>query len=367
MECSSNLLRRKGKVVFILGATGAGKSKLSINLATRFNGEVINSDKMQIYNGLDVITNKVTEAECADVPHHLLGGVHPDADFTATDFRREAMLAVESILSRGCLPIIAGGSNSYVEVLVDGEDGEFRHLYDCCFVWVDVDLQVLHDFVSARVDKMVQQGLVEEARGVFDPDGDYSKGVRRSIGVPEMDRYFRAEGKVEEEELSRLFVEAIEEIKVNTCKLTCCQLQKIHRFCSMDRWEVHRVDATRFFLNKRDGLEEEEEVWEKVVGIPSTMIVGEFLNRKSNNFISGIIEKNELEEEVEEKKVNDHLEEQKDGKGEADCNDIANVALAAAATATATATATPTATATATVNFSSSNGRATVTAVGATV
>ncbi|XWS69443.1 hypothetical protein CRYUN_Cryun04dG0179500 [Craigia yunnanensis] len=65
-----------------MGATSTGKSKLSIDLATRFNGEVNNSDKIQVYKGLDIITNKVTVEESRGVPHHLLGMVDdPEADF----------------------------------------------------------------------------------------------------------------------------------------------------------------------------------------------------------------------------------------------------------------------------------------------
>ncbi|OAY71694.1 Adenylate isopentenyltransferase 5, chloroplastic [Ananas comosus] len=284
MDAENSLLppHRKDKVVFVLGATATGKSKLAIALAIHFDGEVVNSDKMQVYSGLDVITNKVTQAEAADIPHHLLGGVHPDADFTAADFRREAALAVASIVARGRLPIVAGGSNSYIEALVDGEAGEFRRHYDCCYLWVDVDLPVLHKFAAARVDKMVQQGLIDEARSVFNPNnGDYTRGVRRSIGVPELDRYFRveAEAAADEETLERLRAAAIDEIKVNTCKLTVCQLLKIHRFCRLEGWDVSRIDATEFFLKRGAASEEEEEVWEKIVGIPSTNIVRAFLER----------------------------------------------------------------------------------------
>jgi adenylate isopentenyltransferase (cytokinin synthase) len=117
-------LRAKGrntnKVVVVMGATGTRKSKLAINLARRLGGEVVNSDKMQVYDGLDVVTNKVTKEECMGVPHHLINGVHPDADFTASDFCAHATRAVDLITERGLLPIIAGGSNSYIEELVDG-------------------------------------------------------------------------------------------------------------------------------------------------------------------------------------------------------------------------------------------------------
>ncbi|CAL9748611.1 unnamed protein product [Musa acuminata subsp. burmannicoides] len=271
----------KDKVVFILGTTGSGKSKLAIALAKSFRGEVVNSDKMQVYDGLGVITNKVTEEESGGVPHHLLGVVHPEADFTASDFRREATRAVESIIGRGGLPIVAGGSNSYIEELVEGAGGEFRSRYDCCFLWVDVELPVLHEFVSSRVDKMVEQGLVKEARAAFRPDGDYSRGIWRSIGVSEMDGYFRSEDSAGNGQVkARMLEAAVDAIKANTCRLACCQLQKIRRFCAMG-WDVHRIDATEFF--QRRGRGSEEELWEEVVGEPGAAITRSFLASKNQN------------------------------------------------------------------------------------
>ncbi|URD85208.1 Adenylate isopentenyltransferase 5, chloroplastic [Musa troglodytarum] len=254
----------KDKVVFVMGATGTGKSRLAVDVAIHFGGEIVNSDKMQVYDGLNVVTNKVTDEERMGVPHHLLGGLPPDADFSASDFRRAATLQVESIARRGRLPIVAGGSNSYIEELIEGAGREFRRRYECCFLWVDVQLPVLHKFVAERVDRMVERGLVEEVRGLFDPDvADYSRGVRRAIGVPEMDRYLRAEAaEADEATKARLLEAAIDEIKANTCKLTCCQLQKIHRLCTL-------VDATDVF--RRAG-KEVDEAWASLVAGPSVEI-----------------------------------------------------------------------------------------------
>ncbi|XP_077218520.1 adenylate isopentenyltransferase 3, chloroplastic-like [Tasmannia lanceolata] len=264
--------RRKDKVVFVMGATGTGKSRLSIDLATRFHAEIINSDKMQVYKGLDVVTNKVTEDEQRSVPHHLLGVIEPNAEFSALDFRQVAALAVESILRRDKLPIIAGGSNSYIEALVNDEEFQFKDKYDCCFLWVDVSLPVLHSFVSDRVDQMVQAGLVEEVRNMFEPDADYTRGVRRAIGVPELDRYFRLETTVDEPTRARLLAEGIDEIKANTCKLACCQLEKIHRLG--DVWEINRLDATHVFHERG---KEALEAYEKLVVGPGAEIVQKFL------------------------------------------------------------------------------------------
>ncbi|KAE8694855.1 Adenylate isopentenyltransferase 3 [Hibiscus syriacus] len=202
------IFRRKDKVVFVMGATGTGKSRLAIDLATRFPAEIVNSDKMQVYKGLDILTNKVTEDECRGVPHHLLGIVDPNTDFTSMDFQHHASLAVESMHAEGRLPIVAGGSNSYIETLVNN-DPEFQLRCECCFLWVDVSLPVLHSFVSERVDKMVETGLVDEAAQMFDPMADYSRGIRRAIGVPELDQYFRGGSTVDAEARARMLDTAI--------------------------------------------------------------------------------------------------------------------------------------------------------------
>ncbi|KAJ0976094.1 hypothetical protein J5N97_018059 [Dioscorea zingiberensis] len=264
---------KKNKVVFVMGASGTGKSRLGMDLALRFHGEVVNSDKMQVYDGLDVVTNKVSTEERAAVPHHLIGGVHPDADFTAADFRRAAILAIDGILSRGRVPIVAGGSNSFIEELVDGENQAFRAKYECCFLWVDVDLTLLHEFVKDRVDRMVEMGMVDEVRAVLVPDADSAdcnRGIRRSIGVPEMKEYFIAESSgADSETLARKLSQAIEDVKVHTCTLTCGQVFKIRRLKLECGWDIHRVDASKVF----DGSSS----WEETVVNPSVELVHSFI------------------------------------------------------------------------------------------
>nr|ASM47258.1 adenylate isopentenyltransferase 4 [Trema levigatum] len=213
--------REKDKVVIVMGATATGKSRLSIDLATQFPAEFISPDKMQVYKGLDIVTNKITKEEQRGVPHHLLGKLNPSADFTAPNFRDMSSLAIDTILGHDRLPIIVGGSNSFIEHLVDDYDHcSFRSKVDCCFLWVDV---------SKRVDEMVRNGMVDEVRKMFDPNADYGRGIRRAIGFPEFDNYFRNEPFVDPKTRSRLLQEAINEIKDNTCKLPCRQLGKIHR------------------------------------------------------------------------------------------------------------------------------------------
>ncbi|KAL6505119.1 hypothetical protein OROGR_024936 [Orobanche gracilis] len=261
----------KKKVVVVMGATGTGKSRLSVDLATRFAAEIINSDKMQAYRGLDITTNKITDEEKRGVPHHLLGVVDPESDFSAANFRAVALASLKSILDRDRLPIIAGGSSSFVEALADAD---FRSRYECCFLWVDVAMPVLDSFVSDRVDRMVERGMVDEVRVFYHPNADYSKGIRRAIGVPEFDKFFRAISSRDAGETRTCVLnEAIDLIKMNTSRLARRQLEKIHRLRNAGR-RMHRLDATDVF--GKHGTEEEE-AWDNTIAGPGAAIVSRFL------------------------------------------------------------------------------------------
>lgn len=272
------MMSKKPKVIFIMGATGTGKSKLSVDIATRFPAEIINSDKIQCYKGLDIVTNKLHESERGGIPHHLLGFIsNPDAEFTAEDFCCHANKSISIITGRGRTPIVVGGSISYLEALVDTD---FRAKYSLCFIWLDVELLVLFDYVNERVDQMVEAGLVEEIREYFEPGLDYSRGIRRAIGVPEMDKYFLSEmqqlkdgNNLDKEVFLR---PAIQETKLNTQMLVLRQVEKIRRLRDELGWELHRIDPTTVFKRRR-AAEDKAAAWNEVVLTPCLKIVGEFL------------------------------------------------------------------------------------------
>lgn len=117
-------------LVVILGATGTGKSKLAIELGQRLQGEIISADSMQVYHGLDIITNKVTVEEHAQCRHHMIGFVDPlVSSYTVVDFRNKALALIEDMHNRNKLPIVVGGTNYYIEsllwrVLLDTGDNE---------------------------------------------------------------------------------------------------------------------------------------------------------------------------------------------------------------------------------------------------
>ncbi|XP_042452099.1 tRNA dimethylallyltransferase 2-like [Zingiber officinale] len=112
-------VKSKNKVVVVMGATGAGKSRLAIDLASHLSGvEIVNADSMQVYRGLDVLTNKVPVPERNGVPHHLLGCIDPSVGFTSRDFRDLAIPIIDDVLLREGLPVVVGGTNYYIQALV---------------------------------------------------------------------------------------------------------------------------------------------------------------------------------------------------------------------------------------------------------
>jgi tRNA dimethylallyltransferase len=97
-----------------------GKSEISIKIAKNFAGEIINCDSMQVYKGFDIGTDKIPPEKREGIPHHLIDVVDPSAQFTAAEFVSMALEATESILRRGKLPIIVGGTGLYLKTLLDG-------------------------------------------------------------------------------------------------------------------------------------------------------------------------------------------------------------------------------------------------------
>ncbi|KAM4795551.1 tRNA dimethylallyltransferase [Rhinophrynus dorsalis] len=106
-------------LVVVLGATGTGKSKLALQLGRTLGGEIISADSMQVYKGLDIITNKVSTEEQQLCKHHMISFVDPlVTNFTVVDFRNKAIAHIEDILSRSKIPIVVGGTNYYIESLL---------------------------------------------------------------------------------------------------------------------------------------------------------------------------------------------------------------------------------------------------------
>ena len=106
------------KIICIVGPTGVGKTKLSIELAKRFDGEIINADSTQVYKNLDIATAKITEEEKENIPHHLFDIKDITEDYTVFDYQKDARRCIDDILKRKKTPIIVGGTGLYIKALL---------------------------------------------------------------------------------------------------------------------------------------------------------------------------------------------------------------------------------------------------------
>lgn len=116
------------KIIAVVGPTASGKTNLGIELAKKFNGEIINADSRQVYCGMNIATAKeMAEDErggyfVQGIPHHLIDIVNPDEEFTLAHYKKIAFETIDEILSRGKLPIVVGGTGLYVRAIVDNPD-----------------------------------------------------------------------------------------------------------------------------------------------------------------------------------------------------------------------------------------------------
>lgn len=110
------------KIVVVTGPTATGKTKLAVALAKDFDGEIVSADSMQLYRRMDIGTAKVTPNEAQGVPHHMIDVAEPDENFSVARYVHDAGRCVDDILSRGKLPILAGGTNLYIDSLISGRD-----------------------------------------------------------------------------------------------------------------------------------------------------------------------------------------------------------------------------------------------------
>ncbi len=107
--------KTKISIVSVVGATASGKTSLGIEIAKRFNGEVVSCDSMQIYKTLDIATAKPTALEMLDVPHHMINIINPEEEFSVERFCTMAHSVIENIYSRGKLPVLVGGTGLYID------------------------------------------------------------------------------------------------------------------------------------------------------------------------------------------------------------------------------------------------------------
>ena len=163
----------KPKVIAIVGPTASGKTSLSIKLARKFNGEVISADSRQVYRGMDLGTGKATPAEMQDIPHHLLDVADPMDIYTGVDFKRDAAIALNRITQRTRLPIIAGGTFFYLELL--------RGNMQAAPVQPDLEFrQTLEPYSNSQLLDMLREKDAHRADNV---DPDNRRRLERSLEI----------------------------------------------------------------------------------------------------------------------------------------------------------------------------------------
>ncbi|CAN6299562.1 unnamed protein product [Urochloa humidicola] len=274
------------KPVVIMGATGTGKTKLSIDVCKKIGGEVVNADKMQVYDGLDITTNKIRLDDQCGIPHHLIGAISEiNDDFSVPFFRSVATTTAESIVRRGNIPVLVGGSNSLIHgFLADDLDASLVNpfaivsyqptlRFKSCLLWIQCHELVLKEYLSRRVDNMIEAGLLKELKEYYDHMSihDFARhtGLARAIGVSELREYFAGRKRLSD---------SINEMKANTQAVAEVQTAKIRHIADAWGWPVYSFDATEtIHAHLMESNHTAKQIsWERDVRDPAIATVNEF-------------------------------------------------------------------------------------------
>lgn len=281
-------MSKKIKLLAVVGPTAVGKTALGIELAKQFNGEIISGDSQQVYRQLDIGTAKATPEEQAEAVHHLIDVRNVDETYSVYDFVQEASAAISEIVSRGKLPIIVGGTGLYLQSLLEGyhlggqvdqekiltyrkeldllsDDELFEKIaeqkieipqinrrrairalelakfgkdlenketdYDAYLIGLNDDRQVLYDRINHRVDLMVENGVLDEAKWLYDNYREVQ--AARAIGYKELFPYFSGEESLEN---------CVEKLKQNTRRFAKRQLTWFRNRMAVQFYNVSETD-----------------------------------------------------------------------------------------------------------------------------
>lgn len=148
----------KPKVIVIEGPTASGKTALSIELAKKINGEIVSADSMQIYQEMNIGTAKPDEKEKQGISHYVMDCIKPNERFSVAQYQKEAKKAIQTILEKGKIPIVVGGTGLYIDAL----------LYEITYPEIETDL-FYRKTLEERVEIEGLEDLYKEARQI-DPD-----------------------------------------------------------------------------------------------------------------------------------------------------------------------------------------------------
>lgn len=241
------------QVIVITGPTAVGKTKLSIELAKKFNGEIINADSTQIYKDLDIATAKVTTKEMDGIKHHLLSIKNIDENYTVFDYQNDARKIIDKLLEEKKTPILVGGTGLYIKAALydykfaceekindytnlsndelyekvlsldpnnnihknnrkrleralnymenhhipfSSKEKTDKLLYNTIFIGLTTSREILYNRINNRVDDMVSCGLIDEAKRVYDSK-IRTKAIITPIGYKELFPYFEGKESLE--------------------------------------------------------------------------------------------------------------------------------------------------------------------------
>ena len=238
-------------VIVITGPTGTGKTELSLFLADKLNGEIINADSTQVYKGMDIATNKIKDTK--GIKHHLLNIMPLEENYTVYDYQKDCRKVINDILKRKKTPILVGGTGLYIKAalydykftenekisfennndeqlynkllevdpdttihknnrkrvvnalnyyMVNGKPYSQKEitdklLYDTIFIGLTIDRNILYDKINKRVDEMVKEGLIEEAKEIYNSN-IRTKAIMTPIGYKELFDYFENKKELNE-------------------------------------------------------------------------------------------------------------------------------------------------------------------------
>ncbi|KXH62213.1 hypothetical protein CSAL01_10598 [Colletotrichum salicis] len=211
-------------LIAIVGPTGIGKTRLSVNIASVVDVEVVSVDSIQVYRDCPIMAAQVTREEMKGVPHHLVD--YLDVIDEPVDFTHDAIQCIKSIHSRGRVPMICGGSTSLVEPLLFHPFVQEQNLL---VLVLNSDLETVSQLCNQRIEQMMKDGLLDEVKHLYDLERQHGRfedhtrsGAWKSIGYPELRDWCCAEGP---EAADKLLKQGIQLMQENTVAYASLQLK----------------------------------------------------------------------------------------------------------------------------------------------